>query len=188
MRPGDQVAVPPAGTPAEVARIVTMDGDLDEAEAGHRSRSRFTGEVDCSRGDMLAAAEAPPQIADQFEATIIWMAEEQLLPGRQYLLKLGTQSVPATVQEPKYKIGIDTMEQLAAKTLALNEIGVANIRTARPIAFEPYEASRALGGFILIDRISGATVAAGLIRFAPAAVGECARAGAGRHRRPAAPA
>ncbi len=165
VRPGDRIAIMPAGTPAEVARIVTMDGDLDEAAAGEAVALAFAGPIDCSRGDMLCAAGAPPQIADQFEATIIWMAGEALLPGRQYLLKLGTQSVPATVHEPKYKIGVDTMERLAAKTLALNEIGVANVWTARPIAFEPYETSRALGGFILIDRISEATVAAGLIRF-----------------------
>ena len=115
VRPGDRVAVQPAGTLAEVARIVTMDGDLDEAAAGHSVALAFRGDVDCSRGDLLFAAETPPQIADQFEATIIWMAEEELLPGRQYLLKIGTQSVPATVHEPKYKLGIDTMEQLAAQ-------------------------------------------------------------------------
>jgi len=166
VRPGDRILVAPAGTPAEVARIVTMDGDLDRAEAGRSVAIALTREVDCSRGDMLAAADAPPQVADQFEASIIWMAEEELLPGRQYLLKLGTRTVPASVHEPKYKLAIDTMEELAAKTLALNEIGVANLVTAQPIAFEPYEASRALGGFILIDRISGATVAAGLVNFA----------------------
>ncbi len=164
LRPGDGISIAPAGTPAEVARIATLDGDLDRAEAGRSVALSFAAEVDCSRGDTLYAG-APPQIADQFEATLIWMAEESLLPGRQYLLKLGTQSVPATVQEPKYKIGIDTMEQLAARTLGLNEIGDAVVHTARPIVFEPYETSRALGGFILIDRISAATVAAGLIRF-----------------------
>jgi bifunctional enzyme CysN/CysC len=166
VRTGDKVSIAPAGTAAKVARIVTMAGDLSEADAGLSIALAFTEPVDCSRGDMIVAAGAPPQVADQFEADLIWMAEEPLLPGRQYLLKLGTRTVPATVQEPKYKIGIDTMEQLAAKTLALNEIGVAVIHTALPIAFEPYETSRALGGFILIDRISSATVAAGLIRFA----------------------
>jgi len=166
VRAGDRILVAPAGTPAEVARIVTMEGDLDRAEAGRSVAIALTREVDCSRGDMLAAADAPPQVADQFEAALIWMAEEELLPGRQYLLKLGTRTVPASVHEPKYKLAIDTMEELAAKTLALNEIGVANLVTAQPIAFEPYEASRALGGFILIDRISGATVAAGLVNFA----------------------
>jgi bifunctional enzyme CysN/CysC len=165
VRRGDGIVIAPAGTVAEVARIVTMDGELPEAAAGQSVALGFAGEVDCSRGDLLAAAGPGPQVADQFEAVLIWMAEEELLPGRQYLLKLGTQSVPATVQEPKYKLGIDTMEQLAARTLALNEIGAAVVRTARPVAFEPYEASRTLGGFILIDRISEATVAAGLIRF-----------------------
>jgi bifunctional enzyme CysN/CysC len=166
VRPGDEVAIAPAGTAAKIARIVTMAGDLAEAGPALSIALTFTEPVDCSRGDMIVAAGAPPQVADQFEADLIWMGEEPLLPGRQYLLKLGTRTVPATVQEPKYKIGIDTMEQLAAKTLALNEIGVAVIHTALPIAFEPYETSRALGGFILIDRISSATVAAGLIRFA----------------------
>jgi bifunctional enzyme CysN/CysC len=166
VKPGDKLLVMPAGTPAEVARIVTMDGDPAEAGEGASLAIALSREVDCARGDMLAAAHAPPQVADQFEATIIWMSEEPLLPGRQYLLKLATQSVPATVHEPKHKIAIDTMEELAAKTLALNEIGIANVWTARPIAFEPYEKSRALGGFILIDRISGATLAAGLVNFA----------------------
>ncbi|HYD13248.1 MAG TPA: adenylyl-sulfate kinase [Allosphingosinicella sp.] len=165
VRPGDAVSIAPAGTRATIARIATMDGDLDRAEAGQSVALGFTTEVDCSRGDMIVAGEAP-QLADQFEATLIWMAEEALLPGRQYLLKLGTQTVSATVQEPKYKIGIDTMEQLAARTLALNEIGDAVVHTARPILFEPYEQSRALGGFILIDRLTAATVAAGLVRFA----------------------
>jgi len=166
VRPGDRVAIAPGGTPAEVARIVTMDGDLAEAAAGDSIALSFAAEVDCSRGDMVAAADPPPQVADVFEADLIWMAEEPLLPGRQYLLKLASQSVPATVQEPKYRLGVETMEQLAAKTLALNEIGAAIVHTARPIAFEPYAASRALGGFILIDRLTGATLAAGLIRFA----------------------
>jgi bifunctional enzyme CysN/CysC len=166
VKPGDRVVIAPAGTSAEVARIATMDGDLAEAEAGRSIALTFTSQVDCSRGDLIAAAEPPPQVADAFEADLIWMAEAPLLPGRHYLLKLGARTVPASVQEPKYKLGIETMEQLAAKTLALNEIGAAVIHTAQPIAFEPYAASRALGGFILIDRLTGATVAAGLIRFA----------------------
>jgi bifunctional enzyme CysN/CysC len=164
VKPGDTIGIAPAGTPAEVARIVTMDGELAEASAGQAVAIALTNEVDCSRGDMLAAGS--PHVADQFEAAIVWMHDEPLLPGRQYLLKLGTRTVPATVQEPKYKIGVDTMEQLAAKSLALNEIGVAVVRTALPIAFEPYAQSRALGGFILIDRLSAATVAAGMIHFA----------------------
>ena len=166
VRPGDRLVIAPSGASVEVERIATMDGDLGEAEAGQAVALSFREPADCSRGDMLCAADAPPQVADQFEAILIWMDREELLPGRHYLLKLATQIVPATVHEPKYKLGVDTMEQLAARTLALNEIGVANIWTARPIAFEPYKQSRALGGFILIDRISNATVAAGLIRFA----------------------
>ena len=165
VRPGDEVGIAPAGTRATVARIATMDGDLDEAETGQSVALSFTTEVDCSRGDTVVGGE-PPQVADQFEATLIWMAADALLPGRQYLLKLGTQAVPATVQEPKYKLGIDTMEQLAARTLALNEIGTAVVHTAQPIVFEPYAQSRSLGGFILIDRLTAATVAAGLIHFA----------------------
>ncbi|HST35166.1 MAG TPA: adenylyl-sulfate kinase [Allosphingosinicella sp.] len=164
VRPGDRISIAPAGTAAEVARIVTMDGELAEASAGQAVAIALTEEVDCSRGDMLAAGS--PEVADQFEATLVWMQDEPLLPGRQYLLKLGTRTVPATVQEPKYKIGIDTNEQLAAKSLALNEIGVAIVHTALPIAFEPYAQSRALGGFILIDRLSAATVAAGMVHFA----------------------
>jgi bifunctional enzyme CysN/CysC len=165
VKPGDKVLVAPAGTPAKVARIATMDGDLAEASAGQSIALGFAAEVDCSRGDMIAGGPSP-EVADAFEADLIWMAEEPLLPGRQYLLKLGTRTVPATVQEPKYKLGIETMEQLAAKTLALNEIGAAVIHTAQPLAFERYSASRALGGFILIDRLTAATLAAGLIRFA----------------------
>ncbi len=164
VRPGDRIQVAPAGTEAQVARIVTMDGDLDQASAGQSVAIALASEVDCSRGDMLA--EGIPQVADQFEAALVWMHDEALLPGRQYLLKLGTRTVLAAVQEPKYKLGIDTNEQLAAKTLTLNEIGVAIVHTAQPIAFEPYEQSRALGGFILIDRVSAATVAAGMIHFA----------------------
>jgi bifunctional enzyme CysN/CysC len=166
VRPGDRVAIAPAGTPAQVARIATMDGDQAEAKAGQSVALTFTAEVDCSRGDLIASPDPAPQVADAFEADLIWMAEAPLLPGRQYLLKLGTRTVPATVQEPKYKLGMERMEQLAARTLALNEIGAAVIHTAQQIAFEPYAASRALGGFILIDRLTGATVAAGLIRFA----------------------
>ncbi len=164
--PGDEVTIQPSGRRMQVARIVTMDGDIEQAGAGQSIALALADPVDCARGDMICAPEAPPQAADQFEATLIWMDEAALLPGRHYLLKIGTQIVPATVQKPKYRIGVDTMARLAAKTLELNEIGVANIWTARPILFEPYETNRALGGFILIDRTTNATVAAGLIHFA----------------------
>jgi bifunctional enzyme CysN/CysC len=160
------VTVAPSGRQGRIDRIITMDGDMAQAEAGQSIAITFAEPVDCSRGDMLAAVDDGPQLADQFEATIIWMDQEELLPGRRYWLKIGAQTVPATVHAPKYRIGFDTMEHLAARSLALNEIGVANVWTGRPILFEPYAKSRDLGGFILIDRISNATVAAGLIHFA----------------------
>jgi bifunctional enzyme CysN/CysC len=164
--PGDEVAIQPSGRRTRISRIVTMDGDLDYAGAGRSIALTFAGQIDCARGDMVCAPDAPPLAADQFEATLIWMDETPLLPGRHYLLKIGTQTAPATVHKPKYKTCIETMARLAAKTLELNEIGVANLWTARPILFEPYEANRALGGFILIDRTTNATVAAGMIHFA----------------------
>jgi bifunctional enzyme CysN/CysC len=128
-------------------------------------------EVDCSRGDVIAAAGDPPEVADQFEATIVWMADEELLPGRGYWLKLGTQTVTAMIQPPKYEINVNTLEHLAATTLGLNAIGVAELATDREIVFEPYAVegfspNRALGGFILIDKLSNATVACGMIHFA----------------------
>jgi len=166
VRSGDEMVIAPSGRRVAISRIVTMDGDLDEAGIGAAVALTFASEVDCSRGDMIADPADPPGSGDQFETTLIWMDETPLLPGRQYLLKLGTQIVPATVQAPKYRLDVETMAHLAAKTLALNDIGVANLWTARPILFEPYEKSRALGGFILIDRITNATVAAGLIHFA----------------------
>jgi len=166
VRPGDPVRVLPSGRTSSVARIVTFDGDLDQAGAGQSVTLTLADEIDCSRGDVLAAAEAPPQVADQFEATIIWMADEEMLPGRPYILKLGTQTVPATLRQPKYQVNVNTMEHVATKSLGLNAIGVVELATDRPIVFEPYADSRDLGGFILIDRITNATVAAGLIHFA----------------------
>ncbi len=166
VRPGDAVRIIPSGKTSRIARIVTLDGDLDEAVAGQSVTLTLTDEVDCSRGDVIAVADAPPQAADQFEATIVWMSDEAMLPGRSYWLKLGTQSVSANVQGPKYQVNVNTLEQLAARTLELNAIGVANLSTDKPIVFEPYAHSRDLGGFILIDKMTNATVAAGMIHFA----------------------
>ena len=163
---GDAVRVLPSGKTTTIDRIVTMDGDVSRANAGQSVTLTLADEVDCSRGDVLCVADDPPEVADQFEATIVWMADEPMLPGRSYGLKIGTQSVTASVQTPKYQVNVNTMEHLAARTLELNAIGVANLATDRPIIFEPYADSRALGGFILIDRISNATVAAGMIHFA----------------------
>jgi len=165
VRPGDAIRVLPSGKTSAVSRIVTADGDLDVAVAGQAVTLTLADEVDCSRGDVIAAAEAPPQVADQFEATIVWMADEPLLPGRPYWLKLGTQRATATIQPPKYQINVNTMEHSAAKTLDLNGIGVATLSTDKPIVFEPYADNRTLGGFILVDKLTNATVAAGMLNF-----------------------
>jgi bifunctional enzyme CysN/CysC len=166
IRPGDAIRVLPSGRTSTVSRIVTLGADLALAVAGQSVTITLADEVDCSRGDLLAAAEDPPEIADQFEAAIVWMADEPLLPGRPYWLKLGTQLVTATIYGPKYQVNVNTLEHLAAKTLSLNAIGIANLSTDKPLIFESYEKSRELGGFILIDKISNATVAAGMLHFA----------------------
>ena len=166
VRPGDAVRVLPSGRTSTVARIVTLGGDLDEALAGQSVTLTLTDEIDCSRGDVIAAADAPPLVADQFEASLVWMSDEALIPGRGYWLKLAAQTVSATVQPPKYEINVNTLEHLAAKTLMLNAIGVVELATDKPIVFEPYAESRTLGGFILIDKLSNATVAAGMLHFA----------------------
>jgi bifunctional enzyme CysN/CysC len=165
VKPGDAIRVLPSGKTSTVTRVVTLDGDLPQGIAGQSVTLCLADEVDCSRGDVLSVADAPPQVADQFEAALVWMADEEMLPGRSYWLKLGTQMITAHVQAPKYQINVNTMEHLAAKTLELNAIGVANIDTDKPIVFEPYSDSRDLGGFILIDKISNATVAAGMLHF-----------------------
>ena len=165
VKPGDGVRIVPSGRTSTVKSIVTFDGELEEAVAGQSVTLTLADEVDCSRGDVIGAAEDPPQSSDQFEATLVWMSDEALKPGRGYWLKLASQQVTATVQEPKYEINVNTMAQLAAKTLELNSIGVAEIHTDRPITFEPYDRSRALGGFILVDKITNATVGAGLLHF-----------------------
>jgi bifunctional enzyme CysN/CysC len=165
-RPGDAVRILPSGRETSIARIVTKDGDLPEAVAGQSVTLTFADEVDCSRGDVVAAAQSPAEVADQFETSIVWMAAEPMLPGRAYFLKIGTSLVSATITEPKYKINVNTLEHLAARQLELNEIGVCNLSLDKPIAFDPYDANPDLGGFILIDRITNATVGAGMIRFA----------------------
>ena len=165
VRPGDAVRVLPSGKTSTITRVAAMNGDLDEAVAGQSVTLCLADEIDCSRGDVIAAAADPPEAADQFDATIVWMADEPLVPGRAYWLKLGTRTVSATVHAPKYELAVNTMEHLAAKTLELNAIGVAEITTDQPIVFEPYGESRTLGGFILIDKLTNGTVAAGMINF-----------------------
>ena len=165
IHPGDAVRIVPSGKTSTVTRIVTFDGDLNEAVAGQSVTLTLADEVDCSRGDLIATAGDPPQASDQFRATFVWMDEEALKPGRGYWLKLGTQLVTAAIQPPEYEIDVNSLEHLAAKTLGLNAIGVAEFATDRPIAFEPYGTNRQLGGFILIDKFTNATVAAGMIDF-----------------------
>ena len=164
--PGDRVRVLPSGRVTQVARVVGGQGDLPSASAGDAVTLTLADEVDASRGDMIVAADAPPEVADQFEATLVWMAEAPMLAGRGYLLKIGTRTVNATVTEPKYRINVNTLEHVAARTLALNEIGVVSLSLDQPVAFEPYAQNRELGGFILIDRASQDTVGAGMLHFA----------------------
>ena len=165
IRPGDAVRVLPSGKTSTLTRVVTLDGDLDEAVAGQSVTLTFADEIDCSRGDVISLADNPPQAADQFEATVVWMDDAPLHVGRSYWLKLGTQTVSAKLAEPKYTVNVNTMEHLAAKTLDLNAIGVAEVTTDKQIVFEPYAENRTLGGFILIDKMTNATVAAGMLNF-----------------------
>ena len=166
VKPGDEVRILPSGKTSHVDRIVTLGGDLDQAVAGQSITLTLRDEVDCSRGQIITAAKDPLEVADQFEATVIWMDETDLVPGRAYYLKIGAQTVSATVAQPKYQINVNTMEHTAAKTLELNAIGVATLTTDRAIPFAPYANNRELGGFILIDKMTNATVGAGLINFA----------------------
>src|SRR6267154_5496682 len=166
IRKGAAIRVLPSGIGSSIRRILGAEGELEEAVAGQAVTLSFKDEVDCSRGDVIAQADQPPEAADQFEATIVWMTEEPMLPGRPYWLKIGTQTVTAQLQAPKYEINVNTLEHLAARTLELNAIGVGNLSTDRPVVFEPYVQSRDLGGFVLIDKQSNSTVAAGMLHFA----------------------
>jgi len=170
VQPGDAVRILPSGKATTIDRIVTLDGDLDEAVAGQSVTLTLADEIDCSRGDVIAAADNPPEAADQFEATLVWMADEAMIAGRAYWLKLATQSVSATIQPPKYEINVNTLDHLAAKTLELNGIGVVELSTDKPVVFEAYGDNRTspnkvMGGFILIDKLTNATVAAGMLHF-----------------------
>jgi bifunctional enzyme CysN/CysC len=169
VKPGDAVRVVPSGKTSTVKSIVTFGGDLDEAVAGQSVTLTLADEIDCSRGDVIALADDPPQAADQFEATVVWMSDEPLIPGRGYWLKLGTQTVGASLAAPKYEVNVNDPagmgSHLAVKTLELNSIGVTEVTTDRAVVFEPYATSRQLGGFILVDKLTNATVAAGMIHF-----------------------
>jgi bifunctional enzyme CysN/CysC len=165
VRVGDCVHVMPAGTRTAVSRILVGFDERPAAAAGEAVTLAFDGQLDCSRGDVIAAAP-PPAVADQFEADIVWMSEEELVAGRQYRLKLATQSALATLQPPKHEIDMTTLAPVPARTLVLNAVGVCDLWTDRPIVHAAYEESRALGGFILVDRVTNETVGAGMIRHA----------------------
>lgn len=166
IHPGDDVRILPSGRVTKVARIVTQDGDLQQAVAGQSITLTLADEVDCSRGDVIALANESADVADQFQVTLIWMHEQAMLGGRPYLMKIGGKTIPVTFAAPKYKVNVNTLEQLAAKELVLNEIGVCNLSASQPIAFDSYRDNRETGSFIIIDRLSNATVGAGLIDFA----------------------
>jgi bifunctional enzyme CysN/CysC len=166
VRPGDRLKVLPSAKESRVTRIVTEDGDLQEAVTGQSITLTLEHEIDISRGDLLTGMESPPAVADQLEATLIWMHEEPMLPSRPYLMKIGSRTVTASVTTLKHKVNVNTLEHLAATQLDLNEIGVCNLTTDRPIAFDPYVENRETGGFILIDKITNDTVGAGLINCA----------------------
>ncbi len=166
VRPGDPVRVLPSGKQSTVARIVSWDGDLTEAGSGQSVTLTLNDEIDVSRGDVISAASDPVSVADQFEASLIWMAEEPMLPGRGYLVKLGATTVGASFAQPKYSIDVNSLEHSAAKTLELNQIGVCNLSLDRAVPFEAYADNRELGSFIVIDRFNNQTVGAGMIHFA----------------------
>jgi len=166
VRPGDAIRMQPSGHTSTVARIVTMDGDLDEAVAGQSVTLTLADEIDASRGDVISTGENPAGAADQFETTIVWMHEEPMLAGRPYLLKLGTRTVTATITSIRHEVNVNTLEHSAARQLELNAIGVCHIKTDRELPFDAYTDNKDLGGFILIDRLSNATVGAGMVHFA----------------------
>jgi bifunctional enzyme CysN/CysC len=166
VKPGDRVRVLPSGKQSKVARIVTQGGDLAEAVDGQSITLTLADEIDISRGDVIAAAEDPPGLADQFEASIVWMSEDAMLPGRPYLVKLGATTLGASLGQPKYVVDVNTLEHLAARTLHLNEIGVCNLTLDRAVAFDAYADNRDMGSLIVIDRYSNQTVGAGMLHFA----------------------
>jgi bifunctional enzyme CysN/CysC len=166
LRVDDPVRIQTSGQTTRVSRIVTADGDLREAGAGQSVTVTLADEVDVTRGDVISASNDPVEIADQFETTLVWLGDEPMLSGRSYLLKIGARTVGAVFSTPKHKVNVNTLELLAARQLELNEIGTCNVALDQSVAFEPYELDRAMGGFIVIDRLSHATVGAGMIRFA----------------------
>ncbi|HUZ28227.1 MAG TPA: sulfate adenylyltransferase subunit CysN, partial [Solirubrobacteraceae bacterium] len=165
VQPGQRVVVLPSGNQSTVDKIVTYEGEQAGAVAGQSVTVTLADEIDVSRGDVIADAEDPPGVGEQFEATIVWMAEESLLQGRSYVMRVGTNAAMATIAPLKYKLDVDSGRHLAAEQLELNEIGVCELELDRPIAFDPYEQSRDMGGFVLIDRLTNQTLAGGMLNF-----------------------
>ena len=165
IRAGDRVVVAQSGREASVRRIITADGDLPAAHPGDAVTLTLSDEVDIARGDVLARPESRPEVVDQFAAHVLWMAEEPMFPGRSYLLRIGTKYVPARITTLKHKVDVNNLDHIAARTLALNEIGLCNIATSTPVAFDPYAENRETGAFILIDRYTNATAGAGMVSF-----------------------
>tara|TARA_R110002033_G_scaffold1198_4_gene11198 strand:+ start:8816 stop:10723 length:1908 start_codon:yes stop_codon:yes gene_type:complete len=166
VKPGDLIKTLPSGRQSTITRIVTATGDLDEAIAGQSVTLTLADEVDSSRGDVIVSADSPAEVSDQFQVRVLWMSDTPLLPGRRYLLKIGAKIVTATINAPKYGIDINTLNDMPAKTLELNQIGVTTLSLDQAIAFDPYDENREMGGFILIDRQSNDTVGLGMIDFA----------------------
>jgi bifunctional enzyme CysN/CysC len=163
--PGERIVARPSGGESTVKRIVTTGGDLERAVAGQSVTLTLSDEIDVSRGEVISSADAPSPVGEQFEATIVWMAEEPMLRGRSYVMRIGTATATATISPLKYKLDVDTFEHLAAERLELNEIGVCEVELDRPVAFDPYAENRDMGGFVLIDRITNRTLAAGMLNF-----------------------
>ena len=166
IRPGDRVKVMPSGTESTIARLVTYDGDLEVGHAGQSVTITLSDEVDASRGDVIVTADDPSGVADQFQAHVLWMSEKPMMPGRPYVMKIGAREATVTPSKLKHKINVNTLAKEPSKNLGLNEIGVCNVSIDRDIAFDPYKASRATGGFIMIDRMTNNTVGMGLLNFA----------------------
>ena len=163
---GDEIAILPSGATSRLKAIIGAGGNRDSAKAGDAVTVTLADEIDVARGDLLVSIHDRALVADQFAAHLVWMSSDKLLPGRAYLMKINNNILGATVTELKYQLDIDTLAKLAAKTLGLNEVGICNLSLARPVAFDPYADNRDTGAFILIDRYSNETVAAGMIDFA----------------------
>ena len=166
IKPGDGVRALPSGKTSKVARVVTMGADLDEAVEGQSVTLTLEDEIDISRGDVICADKSPAEVSDQFQTTMIWMSDSPMLPGRSYVMKIGARECQMQVTEQRHRIDVNTRAHEAAKTLGLNEIGIVNVALDREVAFDPYNANRRMGGFIVIDRMTNETVGLGLINFA----------------------